>query len=185
MPTDRRPARVRVEGVGNSLTRWLAVLRAGLASGRATFLWMSDYAMPKPSVEKPPKKAVPEPHAPVVAAAPGLVKTHAAQQRLKLGPKLPASTTAAAGSGSSCRRFWRRPQLPLAAAASIAGLGPRSRLPAKSMRPPSASAAAGAASPSPLVWRSPHAHPSVWGLLRRRPAARGIGCTVQKEPGST
>jgi len=29
-------------GVGNSLTRWLAVLQLGLAAGRATFLWMSD-----------------------------------------------------------------------------------------------------------------------------------------------
>jgi len=29
-------------GIGNSLTRWLAVLRLGTASGRATFLWMSD-----------------------------------------------------------------------------------------------------------------------------------------------
>lgn len=29
-------------GVGNSMPRWLAALRFGLASGRATFLWMSD-----------------------------------------------------------------------------------------------------------------------------------------------
>ena len=29
-------------GIGNSLTRWLAVLRVGTASGRATFLWFSD-----------------------------------------------------------------------------------------------------------------------------------------------
>ena len=29
-------------GVGNSLTRWLAVLRLGTAAGRATFLWFSD-----------------------------------------------------------------------------------------------------------------------------------------------
>jgi hypothetical protein len=29
-------------GVGNSLPRWLASLRVGLAAGRATFLWMSD-----------------------------------------------------------------------------------------------------------------------------------------------
>ena len=29
-------------GVGNSLVRWLALLRFGTAAGRATFLWMSD-----------------------------------------------------------------------------------------------------------------------------------------------
>lgn len=29
-------------GIGNSLTRWLAVLRFGTAAGYATFLWMSD-----------------------------------------------------------------------------------------------------------------------------------------------
>ena len=29
-------------GIGNSLTRWLAVLRLGTAAGRATFLWFSD-----------------------------------------------------------------------------------------------------------------------------------------------
>ena len=34
--------RMMWNGVGNSLTRWLAVLRLGTASGRATFLWMSD-----------------------------------------------------------------------------------------------------------------------------------------------
>ena len=29
-------------GIGNSLPRWLGLLRCGLAAGRATFLWMSD-----------------------------------------------------------------------------------------------------------------------------------------------
>ena len=29
-------------GVGNSLVRWLAVLRFGLAAGRATYLWRSN-----------------------------------------------------------------------------------------------------------------------------------------------
>ncbi|KAL3902878.1 MAG: hypothetical protein SGPRY_011890, partial [Prymnesium sp.] len=35
-------ARLFYNGVGNSLSRWLALLRFGTAAGRATFLWMSD-----------------------------------------------------------------------------------------------------------------------------------------------
>ena len=34
--------RMNWNGIGNSLTRWLAVLRLGTATGRATFLWLSD-----------------------------------------------------------------------------------------------------------------------------------------------
>lgn len=34
--------RMNWNGIGNSLTRWLAVLRLGTAAGRATFLWFSD-----------------------------------------------------------------------------------------------------------------------------------------------
>ena len=34
--------RMSWNGIGNSLTRWLAVLRLGTSSGRATFLWFSD-----------------------------------------------------------------------------------------------------------------------------------------------
>ena len=37
-------ARFPWNGVGNSLVRWLTLLRVGLASGRATFLWLSDFA---------------------------------------------------------------------------------------------------------------------------------------------
>lgn len=40
--------RFRWWGLGNNLSRWLALLRLGLASGRATFLWMSDRAWPTP-----------------------------------------------------------------------------------------------------------------------------------------
>ena len=36
-------ARFPWNGVGNSLVRWLTLLRVGLASGRATFLWLSDF----------------------------------------------------------------------------------------------------------------------------------------------
>jgi hypothetical protein len=36
--------RFRWWGLGNNLSRWLALLRFGLASGRATYLWMSDQA---------------------------------------------------------------------------------------------------------------------------------------------
>ena len=36
-------ARFHWNGVGNSLVRWLTLLRVGLASGRATFLWLSDF----------------------------------------------------------------------------------------------------------------------------------------------
>ena len=40
--------RMMWNGIGNSLTRWLAVLRLGTAAGRATFLWMSDRDHPNP-----------------------------------------------------------------------------------------------------------------------------------------
>ena len=39
--------RMAWNGIGNSLTRWLAVLRLGTASGRATFLWFSDREPPR------------------------------------------------------------------------------------------------------------------------------------------
>ena len=39
-------------GVGNSLPRWLASLRVGLAAGRATFLWMSDRGFDPEDVDR-------------------------------------------------------------------------------------------------------------------------------------
>ena len=38
-------ARFDWNGVGDSLNRWLSLLRLGLAAGRATFLWLSDEHM--------------------------------------------------------------------------------------------------------------------------------------------
>jgi hypothetical protein len=42
-------------GIGNSLPRWMAMLRFGLASGRATYMWMSDagLARERPNASAP------------------------------------------------------------------------------------------------------------------------------------
>ncbi|KAL1526636.1 hypothetical protein AB1Y20_015340 [Prymnesium parvum] len=46
-------ARMSWNGVGNSLVRWLALLRFGTAAGRATFLWMSDRDSPTALLRPP------------------------------------------------------------------------------------------------------------------------------------
>lgn len=52
--------RMSWNGIGNSLTRWLAVLRLGTAAGRATFLWFSDRGLrthlEQPLVQQPGRR---------------------------------------------------------------------------------------------------------------------------------